>query len=439
MIKKITLLCLLTVAATTGFSQTFNRARLDSLFNILATKDKFMGSIAVSQNGKLLYTNAIGYSDIGTSKKSDPNTKYRIGSISKMFTAVMVLKAVEENKISLTQTLDKYFPQIENADKITIANLLNHRSGIHNFTNDPAYLTYHTNPKSEKEMVEIIAKGKSDFAPDSKGEYSNSNYVVLSYILEKIYQTPYAKILQSKIINPLGLKNTSFGSKTNLQNNESYSYSFDDKWVKEAETDVSIPMGAGALLSTPTDLTIFIEQLFAGKIISEKSLALMKTMNEKYGMGMFELPYFEKRSYGHSGGIDGFQSVLTYFPEEKLAVALTSNGLVYANNNVLLCALSAYFNKPFEIPTFKSVDLTTAALDLFLGNYSSAQIPLKIAITRKENKLFAQATGQPSFPLEATSANSFQFEKAGLVLEFNTDKKQMTLKQAGNEFLYTKE
>ena len=437
MIKKIIISSLLTIAATACFAQTFNQPRLDSLFNILAANDKFMGSIAVSQNGKLLYTKAIGFSDMETSKKADTNTKYRIGSISKMFTAVLVLKATEENKISLSQTLDKYFPEIENSNKITVENLLNHRSGIHNFTDDPAYMTYNTKAQSAKEMIAIIAKGKSDFAPNSKAAYSNSNYVILSYILEKIYSTPYAKILQTKIITPLGLKNTYFGGKTNLQNNECYSYRQEGKWVKEAETDLSIPMGAGAILSTPTDLTIFIQQLFAGKLISDKSLSLMKTINEKYGMGMFEFPYFEKKSYGHTGGIDEFQSVLTYFPEEKLSVALTSNGLVYANNNILLCALSCYFNRPFEIPAFKS--LTAAELELFSGNYASTEIPIKIAITKKENTLFAQATGQAAFPLEATSANSFQFEQAGVVLEFNTDKKQMTLKQGGKVFLFTKE
>lgn len=439
MIKKLITISLMTVVATTCFAQTFNQPRLDSLFKTLEKNEKFMGSIAVSQNGKLLYTNAIGYADMETSKKADTKTKYRIGSISKMFTAALILKATEESKISLTQTLDKYFPQIENANKITIENLLQHRSGIHNFTNDEAYLTYHTQAKSAAEMIAIIAKGKSDFAPNSKSAYSNSNYIILSYILEKIYSKAYAKVLNEKIITPLGLSNTYFGGKINLQNNECYSYSFKEKWTKEAETDLSIPMGAGALVSNPTDLTIFIQQLFAGKIISDKSLALMKTVNEKYGMGMIELPYFDKQCYGHTGGIDGFESVLTYFPEEKLSVAITSNGVVYANNNVLLCALSCYFNKTFEIPVFKSVTLTSAALEPFLGKYASAQIPLKVTITKNGNTLLAQADGQSSFPLEATSANSFQFEKAGIALEFNADKKQMTLKQGGQEFLFTKE
>ena len=439
--KKILIICLVTLFTTTCISQTFNKQRIDSLFQVLEKKEKFMGSIAISKNGTILYSNAIGYADLETSKKATTATKYRIGSISKIFTAALILKSIEENKLTFNQTLDKYFPQIENAKTITIENLLNHRSGIYNFTNDLTYLKYNTLPKSQKEMIEIIAKGKSDFEPNSKADYSNSNYVLLSYILEKIYKKDYSLILNEKIIKPLGLKNTYYGGKTNLTNNESYSYSFKDKWIKETETDMSIPMGAGAIVSNPTDLTIFIEQLFAGKIISQKSLTTMKMMKEKYGMGIFEFPYFDKKSYGHTGGIDGFQSVVSYFPEDKLSVSLTSNGILYANNNILLCALSCYFDKPFKIPTFEKVEVevSTEILDLYTGQYKSLQMPLKIAITRNENKLFAQATGQPAFPLEASSSNSFKFEQAGIILEFNSKKNEMTLKQGGKEFLFTKE
>jgi hypothetical protein len=156
-------------------------------------------------------------------------------------------------------------------------------------------------------------------------------------------------------------------------------------------------------------------------------------------MGMFEYPYFDKKSYGHTGGIDAFQSVLNYFPEEKLSIALSSNGLIYSNNDVVLCALSCYFNTPFELPTFNFVELKPETLDLYLGQYASQQIPVKITISRKENKLFGQATGQPEFPLMATATNTFIFEPARLILEFNSAKKQMVLKQNGTEFMFTKE
>lgn len=322
--------------------------------------------------------------------------------------------------------------------KITLGNLLNHRSGIHNFTNDEEYLNYNTRPKSEKEMVEIISKGKSDFEPDSKGDYSNSNYVLLSYILEKTYKKSYKDILNTKIIKPLGLKNTYFGGKTNIQNNECYSYNYSEKWKKETETDMSIPMGAGAVVSNPTDLVVFITNLFSNKIISEKSLEQMKTIKDKFGMGLFQIPFYEKKAFGHTGGIDGFRSVVSYFPESKLAIALTSNGMIYTNNDVLIATISSYYNKPFKIPTFEVIALKTEDLDIYLGEYSSAEIPLKITITKDNQKLFAQATGQAAFPLDAIEKDKFEFLAAGIKLEFKSTENQMILNQGGRKFTFTK-
>lgn len=438
MTKKIKLTLLIGLVFSTSFAQTLNTVKLDSLFQILETKDKFMGSIAISENGKLLYTKSIGKDDIATNKQSTILTKYRIGSISKMFTSCMIFKAVEEGKLNLNQTIEKYFPKIVNANKITIGNLLNHRSGIHNFTNDENYMNYYTEPKSETQMIEIITNGKSDFEPNSKADYSNSNYVLLSYILEKTYKKTYKELVTAKIIKPLGLKNTYFGGKTNIQNNESYSYSFEDKWKKENETDMSIPMGAGAIISNPTDLVVFIENLFGIKIISSNSLEQMKTISDNYGMGIFQMPFYEKKSFGHTGGIDGFGSMLSYFPEDKLAVALTSNGRIYENNNVMIGVLSTYFNKSFQIPTFNKIELKTEDLDKYLGEYSKEDFPLKINITKVDNRLFAQATGQSAFPLEAIEKDIFEFSAANITIEFNTKENQLTIIQGGRKTLMTK-
>lgn len=441
--KKTLIIALLILSSTIVFSQTFNKQRLNSLFQVMEKNNKFMGSIVVSQNGKLLYSNTIGFADVETSKKADNQTKYRIGSISKMFTASLILKAVDENKISLSQTLDTYFSQIENSPQITIGNLLNHRSGIHDLTHNDDFMTYNTVPKSEKQMIDIIAKGKSDFSPNSRTEYSNSNFVVLSYILQKIYKEPYTEILDTKIIKPLDLKSTYFGSKIGAQNNESFSYHFTNKWQKATITDMSIPMGAGGIVSTAKDLTTFIEQLFKGKIVSKKSLKIMQTMNDFQGIGvgsgMLAFNNFDKKSYGHNGAIDDFQSILSYSPEENLTVSITSNGLSYPMNNILLCALSCYFDKPFTLPNFTILTVKPEVLDLYLGQYASKQFPLKIVITKSENKLFGQATGQPDFPLEATADNMFKFEQAGIVLKFDADKKQMVFKQGPSEYLFIKE
>src|SRR5690606_16847163 len=128
-----------------------------------------------------------GFADLENKVEATEKSKYRIGSISKSFTAVLVMKAHEDKLLNLNQTIDKWFPTIKNAQKISLNHLLSHRSGIHNFTNDADYLTWNTRAKSQKEMVDIIANGGSDFEPDSKAAYSNSNYVLLSYILEQTY------------------------------------------------------------------------------------------------------------------------------------------------------------------------------------------------------------------------------------------------------------
>ena len=420
------------------YSQKMNVAKLDSLLQILEAKEKFMGSIVVSQNGTLVYSKSVGKADVETNTKASHLTKYRIGSISKMFTSVLIFKAIEEKKLSLNQTLANYYPTIENASKITIGNLLNHRSGIHNFTNDAEYLQYHTKSKSEYQMIAIMAKAKSDFEPNSKANYSNSNYVLLSYILQKIYNKPYASILKDKITKPLGLKNTYVGSKIDVTNNEANSYKFSEKWIKETETEMSIPMGAGAIVSNPSDLALFIENLFAKKIITESSLNQMTTIQDKYGMGVFQIPFQDKKGFGHEGGIDEFRSVLYYFPTDKVAVALTSNGKSYDNNDIIVAALSSYFNKPFVIPTFTTLNITSENLDPFLSEYSAAGFPLQISITKDNATLFAQATGQSAFPLEAITKNTFQFLAAGITIGFNPNEKQLILKQGAGTFTLTK-
>ena len=441
--KILTTTLLIGLSFGTLFSQSFNKPKLDSLMDILAEKNKAMGSLTISKNGVVVYSRAIGYSYISGNEKlpATNQTKYRIGSISKMFTATMIFQLIEDGKLNLTTTIDKYFPQLPNANTITISNLLNHRSGLHNFTDDPDYLTWMTQPKTQEDMLAIISKGGIDFQPNEKFSYSNSNYVVLGYIIEKVSKQSYSKYLSNKITSKIGLSNTYVGAKTDTKKNEGFSYRFSNSWEQAPETNMSIPGAAGAIVSTPTDLARFIESLFFLKLVSNTSLSQMKTLTDGYGMGMFQIPFYEKQAYGHNGGIDGFASNLAYFPEDSLALAYCTNGQVYPLNNILIGVLSIYFNKQYSIPTFNytPVSLKTEDFDKYLGVYSSTQIPLKITITKDNTTLIAQATGQSSFPLEATEKDKFEFHPAGIRMEFNPDKKEMTLKQGGENVVFTKE
>jgi CubicO group peptidase (beta-lactamase class C family) len=157
--------------------ESFDKARLDAYFDALEAADRFRGSVALSLNGEVIYSRTVG--------NSAKNSKYRIGSISKTFTTVLVMKAFEQGKLAPDQTIDAFFPSVPNAGKITIRHLLSHRSGIHNFTDDPDYLTWNAESRTESQMVALIAARGSDFEPGTGVRYSNSNFVLLTYILEK--------------------------------------------------------------------------------------------------------------------------------------------------------------------------------------------------------------------------------------------------------------
>lgn len=437
--KTILITVLLLTLCQIGFAQTNYTAKLDNYFNALEENDKFMGSLAISQNGKIIYTKSIGFANVEKNTKATKNSKYRIGSISKSFTAVLVLKATEEKKLDLTQTIYKWFPTIKNADKISIKQLLSHRSGIHNFTDDNEYLTWNTQPKTEKEMLEIIAKGGSDFEPDSKAEYSNSNFVLLTYILETTFSKSYSDLLQKYIAKPLDLTNTYVFGKINTNNNECKSYNFTGAWKAVTETDFTIPLGAGAIISTPSDLTKFADALFGGKLLKPESLEIMKSVIDGYGIGLFQMPFHDKIGYGHRGGIDGFSSVYSHFADDKISYALITNGTKLNMDDISNTVLSAIYGKPYDIPVFTTYNLTSEDFNKYLGVYASKEIPFKITFTKDGNTLIAQGTGQPAFSLEATEKDKFKFDQAGAKFEFNPIDKTMILFQGGGQIKFTKE
>lgn len=443
MIKKILFLFVLSAAIGNAINaQTINKARLDSLLDVITANNKNMGSVTISQNGQIVYQRCIGNAAIDSPATipATAKTKYRIGSISKMFTGVMVMQLVDEGKLTLATTLDKFYPQVPNAAKITIGMMLSHHSGLHNFTNDPAYMTYMLAPQTHEQMLTRIAAMKPDFEPGTKGEYSNTNFVMLSYIIEKVTKKTYPELVKQRVVNKIGLKDTYYGVKTNTANNEALSYTYTgNKWGKFMETDMSIPTGAGSMVSTSTDLDRFIEALFAGKLVKPISLELMKTMKDNYGLAMFKKDIKGKVYYGHGGAIDAYRSELAYFPAEKLAVSYTSNGGSYDPPKILQGVLSICFNQPYNIPTFKTLALKTADLDKYLGVYASPDFPVKITMTKGYTTLIGTAAGQSAIKFDAVAKNVFEFEPYDIHLEFDTEKGQFTLTQRGKITVFTRE
>ncbi len=346
-------------------AKSFDADKLDQYLETLEIHEKAMFSLAVVKNGRPVYQKSIGFADIENKQKANKDTQYRVGSITKVFTSTMIFQLIDEGKLTLDTTLDKYYPKVRNAKEITISMLLSHRSGIHNFTNTPEYTQYMTHPKTKAEMVNLIEELVSDFEPNSSANYSNSAYVLLGFIIEDISKDTYANQLQKRIATKLNLGSTRYGGPINVENNQAKSYMHNaERWIPATETDMSIPHGAGAIISTPTDIATFLFSLFTGKLISADSLTKMKEINQGFGRGLFQFPFHNKKAYGHDGGIDGFRARSGYFETDGLAFALTANGMNYGMNDISIVILNMFYGLSNDIPDFEKKPIELSKIDL---------------------------------------------------------------------------
>lgn len=438
MLKKILLLFIIAIASASNAQQT-KFQKIDSLLTFLNTNNKFMGELSIIEKGEIVFSKAYGFADVESGKKLDVNTKLKIGSITKTFTATIIMQLVDEKKLTLDTKLSKFYPKIQNADKITIHHLLHHRTGIPDFLNDdPTVGEFIYGENKKEDLVKRIEAYTSAFEPNSQHKYSNSNYNLLGYIIEDITKKSFAENLNTRIVKKIGLKNTSFPTKIDISKNEGYSFTFDGKiWGKTPEWSSNLAFSAGAMASTTNDLNVFLAALLEGKLTSKSSLEQMKSMEDNYGKGMIIAPFGEKKFYGHTGGIENFRATAGYNPEDKTGFAIIVNGDNYNRNDIMIGVLSLYYGKNYTFPNLKGFKVSQESLAKYIGTYSTASFPLKIKVFVENETLLAQATGQGSFALTAESETEFVFEPAMIKLTFGENK--MKFKQGTMEFEFTKE
>lgn len=405
------------------------QVKIDSLLNHYDNNKLFMGSVIIATNRNIVYEKSIGYSDLKKNKKATIDTKYRIGSVTKSFTAALIFKAIEENILDINKTIEHYFPNVKNGNKISIAQLLQHRSGIHSFTKDKWFFDNRTKDISSKEMLNKISKYDSDFVPNTKGEYSNSNYYLLALILEKIYNTSYENLLQDKICKPLNLNNTYSGKEIDVNSNESYSYKYDEKWIKFPETNLSTAKGTGSIVSTVKDLNTFFENLLIGNLLSAESLTLMKKIKDRYGMGLFRYTTNDRQGFGHRGRIDEFRTTSIYFSKDKLSFTLISNGSKLDINEIYSEILKLYLGE-------RPVNISEKELLKFVGSYVSQKDPNdKSVFIQENNTLINFIKNEFKAPLIYKGNNRFVLEQMyaeSISFTFSKDGKQVTLEQGGD-------
>ncbi|MCC5908659.1 MAG: beta-lactamase family protein [Balneolaceae bacterium] len=280
--------------------------KLDRFLTNLFEHDKFMGSAAVLSDDEIIFSRAYGFID-EEKTLSTPETIYRTGSITKTFTSAILLRLAEEGKTDLSETLDKYYPQIPNSGEITIEQMLRHRSGLVSFTNMPEYADYNTGEITKEEMLERFVGYGTEFNPDEKMQYSNTGYVLLGYIIEDITGGTFQEALNTYITEPLGMERTFHGSTISFENNEAQSFVRNGGWQKAPETNMFIPHGAGAVSSTPAETAMFYRYLFSGNLISKSSLERMIEAKDGMGMGIFLCHFMIRRHTAIPGELMDFR------------------------------------------------------------------------------------------------------------------------------------
>jgi len=409
-------------------AQEFNVELMDSFLMHINSNDRGMGSLAVMKGNKLVYADAVGFANREDKISATKDTRYKIGSISKTYTATMIMASVEEGLLSLSDKLSAYYPNIKNSEHITVAHLLSHRTGI------PGYLSSNNiyMQADQKNLLKQFEDFESDFEPDHKHEYSNSNYYLLGLILEQVTGESYQENL-TLLMNKCALSNTECG-RNEKHDRDAFSYAKTLGWQRSPAWHMSWAFGAGDIISTASETCAFMYKLNTGAVISTSSVELMQTINEGYGLGMFAVPYDTAKGYGHNGRIENFDSGSYHFPDLDLTITYLSNAIDMSYNDVLLGVLAISTGRPYDFPDLtikEEISLTEAQLQPLVGTYTSPSFPMDIKVFLSDGKLMAQATGQGAFPLTAIGETEFIFKPAGINITFALDKESLTLTQGG--------
>jgi CubicO group peptidase (beta-lactamase class C family) len=361
-IKLIVLCLILQFTAVSIFAQDKAR-QIDDLLSKYNEYGQFNGSALVAENGKIIFKKGFGQANMEWNIPNQPDTKFRLGSITKQFTAFLIVKLAEEGKIKLDVPITTYLPDYpkENGDKITIHHLITHTSGIPNYTSVPNFLKEKSrNPSSPEEFVKTFNKLPLDFKPGEKFSYSNSGYFLLGYIIEKITGKTYEQYLQETILTPLKMANTGFDHSEVILKNRAAGYEKKGKsYVNSSFIDMSIPYAAGSLYSTVEDLYLWDQALYTTKLLSEKSMeSLFKSYitfgDESYGYGWFlsqeKIGDKQYKIVEHGGGINGFNTIISRVPADKNLVVLLNNtgGTILGEMNEAIRAI--LYNQTYSQP-----------------------------------------------------------------------------------------
>ena len=314
--------------------------KIDGLMKVYYDYGQFNGTILVAENGKVIYKKGFGLADMEWNIPNKPDTKFRLGSITKQFTSMLILQLVEGGKVNLEGKLSDYLPSYrqDTGTKVTIHHLLTHTSGIPSLTNLPSFMSeVSRNPYPVEEVVKKFCSGDLEFEPGAKYRYNNSGYFLLGAVVEKVTGRPYEKVLEERIFKPLGMKNSGYDHHATIMPNRAAGYEQSlEGYANAPYMDMSLPYAAGSLYSTVEDLYLWDQALYTDRLLTAKMKELLfkphvqnpgSAYGYGWGVGKRKLPQSKREVsvVAHGGGINGFSTLIERYVDDKHLVVLFNN------------------------------------------------------------------------------------------------------------------
>lgn len=373
-------------------------AKVDDYMNALVKAGWFNGSILIAREGKVIVTKGYGSANFELDVPNSPRTKFRLGSITKPFTAMAIMLLVERGKVSLQDSICKYLADCPAAwQPITIHHLLSHTSGLAKHDKAGDYLKTAMMPMTLLQLIDSFKNKPTDFKPGEKFDYNNNGYILLGLVIEKVSGQSYEAFLRENIFGPLKMTDTGYDNHDPIVKNRAPGYRTDEgKLFNAAYVDQSQPFSAGALYSTTGDLLLLDQALYDGKFLSPKTIDTMSTpIAANYGYGWFVNKQLNRRAIFHPGGLPGFSAMITRFPDDKVLVVLLSNlensQIIRAGNDLAAIVFAAKYEAP---RTRTAIKVNPKALDVYVGDYEDR--PGRVwSILVENGTLLLRLPGQP--------------------------------------------
>jgi len=395
-------------------------AKLDAYITAYVEQGFFNGSVLVANNGKIVLCKGYGMANYEHNIANTPQTIFRLGSLTKQFAAMVIMQLQEKGLLNVNDAIVKYIPDYPNGDKITIHHLLTHTSGIPNFTDFPEYSKIKLEPHTPAQLIEIIKSKSLDFNPGTKYQYSNSGYIVLGYIIEKVSGKKYETVVKENIFIPLGMHNSGYDHASFILKNRASGYSIrNDEIVNADYIDMSVPSGAGALYSTVTDMYLWDQALYSTKLLSKQLLNMIfspqVSINESksYGYGWSIKTLHNHNLMEHSGGIEGFSTNICRYPDDKICIIVLSNvdDPAIETSKISHGLAAIVFGEKYIVPKkHVAVQVNPELYDRYLGKYRLANAGKEdfvITITKEDNTLIAQIAGPDKLKIYPESEIDF--------------------------------